>query len=45
MKRLDIKLDGDEFYEEFKRIYDENVGRNADKEKVVDKMLGRSRGI
>ena len=29
MKRLGIKLDGDEFYEEFQRIYNESVGRNA----------------
>ena len=31
MKRLDIKLDGDELYEEFQRVYDESVIRNADK--------------
>ena len=31
MKRLGIKLDGDEMYEEFQRIYDESVGRDADK--------------
>ena len=33
MKRLGIKLAGDELYEEFQRIYDENVGRDAGKEK------------
>ena len=27
MKRLGIKLDGDELYEEFQRIYDERVSR------------------
>lgn len=31
MKELGIKLDGDELYEEFQRIYDESVIRNADK--------------
>ena len=38
MKRLGIKLDGDELYEEFQRIYDEAVSRAADKEKMKDKM-------
>ena len=33
MKRLGIKLDGDELYEEFQRIYDESVGRDAGKDK------------
>ena len=33
MKRMGIKPDGDELYEEFQRIYDEGVGRDADKEK------------
>ena len=40
MKRLEVKLDGDEFYEEFQRIYDESVGRDASK----DKMWNRGRG-
>ena len=40
MKRLEIKLAGDELYEEFQRIYDESVGRDADK----DKMWNRGRG-
>ena len=44
MKRLGIKLDGDEFYEEFQRIYNESVGRNAGKEKVEDKMWNMGRG-
>ena len=38
MKRLEIKPDGDELYEEFQRIYDESVGRDIDKEKDKDKM-------
>ena len=38
MKRLGIKLDGDELYEEFQRGYDESVGRDADKDKAEDKM-------
>ena len=29
MKRLEIKLAGDELYEEFQRIYDESVGRDV----------------
>ena len=33
MKKLGMKLDGDELYEEFQRIYDESVGRDVDKEK------------
>lgn len=44
MKRLEIKLDGDELYEEFQRIYDESVDRDTDKEKVEDKMWNRGRG-
>ena len=44
MKRLGIKLDGDELYEEFQRIYDESVGRDAGKDKAEDKMWNRSRG-
>ena len=44
MKRLGIKLDGDELYEEFQRIYDESVGRDTDKDKVEDKMWNRGRG-
>ena len=44
MKRLGIKLDGDELYEEFQKIYDESVGRDTGKEKVEDKMWNRGRG-
>ena len=40
MKKLGRKLDGDELYEEFQRIYDESVGRDTDK----DKMWNRGRG-
>ena len=40
MKRLGIKKDGDEMYEEFQKIYDESVGRGAGK----DKMWNRGRG-
>ena len=38
MKKLVIKLDGDELYEEFQRIYDEAVSRDAGKDKAEDKM-------
>ena len=40
MKRMEIKLDGDELYEEFQRVYDESVGRDTGK----DKMWNRDRG-
>ena len=43
MKRLGIKLDGEELYEEFQRIYDESVGRDADKDKAEDKMWNMRR--
>ena len=45
MKRMGIKLVGDELYEEFQRIYDESVGRDAGKEKAEDKIwnMGRER--
>ena len=44
MKKLGIKLDGDELYEEFQRIYDEAVSRDVDKEREKDKMWSRGRG-
>lgn len=44
MKRLGIRLAGDELYEEFQRIYDESVGRDAGKEKAEDKMWNMGRG-
>ena len=44
MKRLGIRLAGDELYEEFQRIYDESVGRDVGKEKAEDKMWNMGRG-
>ena len=44
MKRLGIRLTGDELYEEFQRIYDESIGRDARKEKAEDKMWNMGRG-
>ncbi len=44
MKRLEIKLDGDELYEEFQKIYDESVDGDAGKDKAEDKMWNRGRG-
>lgn len=41
MKRLEIKLDRDEMYEEFQRIYDESVDRDAGKDKIWNR--GRRR--
>ena len=38
MKRLGIKLDGDELYEKFQRIYDERVSRDTNIEKAKDKI-------
>ena len=43
MKKQGIKLAGDELYEEFQRIYDESVGRDAGKNKAEDKMWNRGR--
>lgn len=37
MKRLGIKKDGDEMYEEIQKIYDESVDRDAGKEKAEDR--------
>lgn len=45
MKRLGIRLAGDELYEEFQRIYDESVSRDAGKEKAEDKIWNRGRGM
>ena len=40
MKRLEIKTDGDELYEEFQRIYDNNiVNKTLDEEKVENTMV------
>ncbi len=44
MKRLEIKLAGDELYEEFQKIYDESVGRDTGKDKAEDKMWNSGRG-
>ena len=44
MKMLEIKLDGDELYEEFQRIYDESVDRDAGKDKAEDKIWNRGGG-
>lgn len=44
MKRLGIRLAGDELYEEFQRIYDESVSKDAGKKKTEDKMWNRGRG-
>ena len=44
VKKLGIKLDGDELYEEFQRIYDEAISRDVDKGKAEDKIWNRDRG-
>ena len=43
MKRLGIKQNGAELYEEFQKIYDESVSRDADKEKTEDSMRKKER--
>ena len=44
IKRLGIKLDGDEIYEEFQRIYNKSVSMDADKGKMEDRMWDIGRG-
>ena len=44
MKKFGINLSGDELYEEFQRIYDESVDRDAGKDKAEDKMWNSGRG-
>lgn len=44
IKRLGIKLDGDEIYEEFQRIYNKSVNMDADKGKMEDRMWNIGRG-
>ena len=39
-----MKLDSEELYEKFKRIYDESVIRNVDKVKVEDRLRNRGGG-
>ena len=38
MKRLGVKLDGDELYAEFQRIYDESIDKDAGKDKAEDNL-------
>lgn len=44
MKRLGIRLAGDEIYEEFQKIYNKSVSMDADKGKVEDRMWNIGRG-
>ena len=44
IKRLGIKLDGDEIYEEFQKIYNKSVSMDADKGKMEDRMWNIGRG-
>ena len=44
IKKPGIERDGDELYEEFQKIYDESVGRDAGKDKAEDKLWNRGRG-
>ena len=42
MIMLEIKLDGDELYEEFQRIYDESFDRDASKDKQWNRRYRRA---
>lgn len=44
MKKLGIKLDGDELYEEFQRIYEERVSRDTNNEKEEEDKMWNSGG-
>lgn len=44
MKRFGMKLDCDELYEGFQRIYDESAGRDINKGKTKGKMRNKGRG-
>lgn len=43
MRKLEIKLNGDELYEEFQRIYYEAVSSDTNNEKAEDKLWNRGR--
>ncbi len=44
LDKLGVKLDGDQLYEEYQKIYDETVSRNEMHEKEQEKQWNKSRG-
>lgn len=42
--KLGVKLDGDQLYEEYQKIYDETVGKTDDWEKEQEKWWNKGRG-
>ena len=44
LDKLGVKLDGDQLYEEYQKIYDETVSRNEMYEKEQEKQWSRGRG-
>lgn len=44
LDKLGVKLDGDQLYEEYQKIYDETVSRNGMHEKEQEKQWNRGRG-
>ena len=44
LDKLGVKLDGDQLYEEYQKIYDETVSRNDVHEKEEEKQWSRTRG-
>ena len=44
LDKLGVKLDGDQLYEEYQKIYDETVSRNDVHEKEQEKQWSRTRG-
>ncbi|MBQ5852291.1 MAG: relaxase/mobilization nuclease, partial [Lachnospiraceae bacterium] len=43
LDKLGVKLDGDQLYEEYQKIYDETVSRNEMYEKEQEKQWSRGR--
>ena len=44
LDKLGVKLDGEQLYEEYQKIYDETVSRNEMHEKEQEKQGSRDRG-
>lgn len=44
LDKLGVKLDGDQLYEEYQKIYDETVSRNEMNEMEQEKQWNKGRG-